>query len=60
MTRPDDLDGEAPEADVAEQGAYADPGDVDLTDDVSSRGLEVPEWDAQEQSQAVPLDEDYR
>ena len=62
MTYPDDeraLD--APEADAAEQATPADPGSLDDTGPASDRpGLEVPEWDAQEQSRAVPVDDDYR
>jgi hypothetical protein len=57
MTSPEDLETEAPEADAAEQAAYADPGEGEAT---ASRSLEAPEWDAQEQSRVVPLDDDYR
>jgi hypothetical protein len=57
MTSPEDLETEAPEADAAEQAAYADPSEAETT---ASRSLEAPEWDAQEQSMVVPLDDDYR
>jgi hypothetical protein len=57
MTQPDDLDIEAPEADAAEQAAYAEPLDNDGT---ASRSIEAPEWDAEEQARAVPFDDDYR
>jgi len=63
MTQPDDRNFEAPEADAAEQAAYADPTENDyparnrLT---ISDGVEVPEWDALEQAQVVPDEDDYR
>lgn len=56
MTRPDYY--EAPEADLAEQAANADPGDDE--DGPRSLSLEAPEWDAQEQSRSVRMDDDYR
>jgi hypothetical protein len=59
MTQPDDLDIEAPEADAAEQAAYADPADYEAGGTVSD-DIEAPEWDALEQSQAVPGEDDYR
>ena len=61
MTRPDDLDHEAPEADAAEQATLAEPDqDEPAGSGLGSVGLETPEWDAQEQSIPVPVDEDYR
>ena len=50
---------EAPEADAAEQATDADPREesepeIGVTDD------DVPEWDAQEQSREVRLEDDYR
>jgi hypothetical protein len=62
MTQPDDLDFEAPEADAAEQATYADPAeDEDLAErkSMDSHSIEAPEWDVLEQSQAVPVDDDY-
>ena len=61
MTGPEDLDIEAPEADVAEQAALAEPDeDDDQEVDVPPLSLEVPEWDAQEQAIPVRIDDDYR
>ena len=61
MTDPADLDHEAPEADAAEQALDADPADEDFdVDDRPDDGLEVPEWDAQEQAQAVAYEDEYR
>jgi hypothetical protein len=62
MTYPDDeRDLETPEADAAEQAALADPGSADDTEPVpASSSIEVPEWDAQEQSRIVQIDDDYR
>jgi hypothetical protein len=57
MTRPDYY--AAPEADLAEQAANVDPGD-DEDDGPGSLSLEAPEWDAQEQSRSVRMDDDYR
>jgi hypothetical protein len=57
MTHPDNLEAEAPEADAAEQAAYAQPDD---TESPVSRSIEAPEWDAEEQSRVVPLDDEYR
>jgi hypothetical protein len=56
MTRPDY---EATEADLAEQAANADPGD-DEDESPGSLRLDASEWDAQEQSRSVRLDDDYR
>jgi hypothetical protein len=61
MTQPDDLDIEAPEADAAEQAAYADPAeheDVRQHESIDSHSIEAPEWDVLEQSQVVPVDDD--
>jgi hypothetical protein len=57
MTNPERFD--APEADAAEQATTADPLDV-RDDPVPSGDIEAPEWDAQEQSVEVPLEDDYR
>jgi hypothetical protein len=57
MTRPEDLETEAPEADAAEQAAFVQP---DEDGGPPSQSLEAPEWDAQEQSVAVPYEDDYR
>ncbi|MCA2212856.1 hypothetical protein [Jidongwangia harbinensis] len=59
MTEPQNLDTEAPEADAAEQAVNADPADNSRSGSASS-SIEAPEWDAQEQSLEVPLDDDYR
>ena len=57
MSNPERFD--APEADAAEQAAAADP--FDFHDDPTPSGdIEAPEWDAQEQSVEVPLEDDYR
>ncbi|HET6531908.1 MAG TPA: hypothetical protein VFH03_15060 [Actinoplanes sp.] len=60
MTRPEDLDMEAPEADAAEQATLAEPDDEQPGASYGSVGLETPEWDAQEQAMPVPVDDDYR
>jgi hypothetical protein len=61
MTDRDDLDYETPEADAAEQAMIADPNDNDDEDRGSlPSDIEAPEWDAQEQSQAVHVEDDYR
>jgi hypothetical protein len=57
MSQPDDLGFETPEADAAEQRAYADPQE---SDGAASRSIEAPEWDAEEQARTVPLDDEYR
>ena len=57
MTYPERFD--APEADAAEQAATADPLDVP-NEPYTSGDIEAPEWDAQEQSMEVPLEDDYR
>ncbi|MEU8816503.1 hypothetical protein [Actinoplanes sp. NPDC048796] len=59
MTYPGSDDLEAPEADAAEQAADAfldDDGD----DPAPALGDETPEWDAQEQSRSVRLEDEYR
>ncbi len=53
---PEDRDVEAPDADVLEQAAVADPADRDA--DVV-RDPEVSEWDAVEQAQVVDLSDEY-
>ena len=53
-------DREASEADAAEQAKAAFPDDEDTADAGRSLDDEAPEWDAQEQRQVVPLDDDYR
>jgi hypothetical protein len=57
MTYPERFD--APEADAAEQARTADPLDGG-NDAIPSGDIEAPEWDAQEQSMEVPLEDDYR
>jgi hypothetical protein len=47
------------EADAAEQAQDAYPSD-DTVAGEPSLDDEAPEWDAQEQRQAVPQDDDYR
>jgi hypothetical protein len=62
MTYPDEFDIEAPEADVAEQLANADPNEDEEEDEDQGgtlQDIEAPEWDVQEQSQTVHLDDDY-
>jgi hypothetical protein len=60
MTHPDNLEYEAPEADVAEQLVSADPNE-DEDEDLGAtlQDIEAPEWDVQEQSQTVHLEDDY-
>ena len=56
VTRPDE---EAPVADAVEQATPANP--IDAADDETeapTRGLEVPEWDAAEQSIVVPIEDE--
>ncbi|GIE53542.1 hypothetical protein [Actinoplanes nipponensis] len=61
MTYPEySRDLEAPEADAAEQAALADPASDDSEPSAGSSSIEAPEWDAWEQRQAVPLDDDER
>jgi len=61
MTQPRNLDTEAPEADAAEQAVNADPADrMSESGPSASTSIEAPEWDAQEQSLEVPLEDDYR
>jgi hypothetical protein len=63
MTQPENLDTEAPEADAAEQAVDADPTASEGRDDAAasrSASIEAPEWDAQEQSLEVPLEDEYR
>lgn len=53
---PDERDIEAPDADILEQTAPADPADEQ---EEVRRGLEVDEWDAIEQARVVDLGDDY-
>jgi len=57
MTDSNGLESEASEADAAEQAMSADPSEDEGT---VSQDLEAPEWDAQEQSRTVPIEDDYR
>jgi hypothetical protein len=57
MTQPEDLDLEAPEADAAEQAVDTEPEEYA---EAPSDSIEAPDWDAQEQSRIVPLEDDYR
>jgi hypothetical protein len=57
MSYPESFD--APEADAAEQATTADPLDTQ-DDEILSADIEAPEWDAQEQSREVPMEDDYR
>jgi hypothetical protein len=54
---PAERDIEAPDADAFEQSISADPFEEPPPE--PSRGLEVNEWDALEQSHVVDLDDDY-
>lgn len=63
---PDERDIEAPTTDAAEQATAADPAQAagsgsggGWRDGEPSRGLEVGEWDAMEQSVVVDLDDEY-
>jgi hypothetical protein len=58
MTDRNDLGIEAPEADAAEQALEAEPAEEE--EGTASESLEAPEWDAQEQSRTVPLEDEYR
>ena len=53
-------DFEAPEADAAEQATDADPREESEPDFGDRTDDEVPEWDAQEQSREVRMEDDYR
>ncbi|MCY1143837.1 hypothetical protein OWR29_38060 [Actinoplanes sp. Pm04-4] len=57
MTYPDL---EKPDGDAAEQLAEAFPGDEDRAPNPPELSVETPEWDAQEQSQIVRDDDEYR
>ncbi len=54
---PDERDIEAPAADAVEQATAIDPGHAGPA---RSGSVEAPEWDAQEQSVIVELEDDYR
>ena len=62
MTYPDDTNLETPAEDAAEQATNAFPHWIDDEAGTDSPAVdtETPEWDAQEQSQIVDLDDDYR
>ncbi|BCJ53122.1 hypothetical protein Asp14428_45970 [Actinoplanes sp. NBRC 14428] len=63
MTYPsNDHDLETPEVDAAEQAVEAAPGWLDESrEDVEApTAIEVSEWDAQEQSRIVEMEDDYR
>lgn len=53
---------ETPEADAAEQATEADPGwhDEDREAAEAPSAIEASEWDAQEQSRIVKMEDDYR
>lgn len=56
-----DRDIEAPDADAAEQALPADPTiDPSYSEPTVPDSIEVPEWDALEQAQVVPSEDDYR
>ena len=59
MTRPENLDIEAPDADAAEQATPVNPDyDEETTPTPGSTSLEASEWDVLEQSQTVRLDDE--
>jgi hypothetical protein len=59
MTRPENLDIEAPDADAAEQATPVNPDyDEETTPTPESTSLEASEWDVLEQSQTVRLDDE--
>ncbi len=63
MTYPsNEHDLETPEVDAAEQAAEAAPSwlDDDRGEAEASSAIDVSEWDAQEQSRIVELEDDYR
>ena len=60
MTHPEDVDLEAPEADVAEQMLDAEPDEEGGDEVVAPYSIEAPEWDALEQARSVRLEDDYR
>jgi hypothetical protein len=51
---------ETPAEDAAEQAADAFDGDEDQTPNPPELSVETPEWDAQEQSQVVRGEDEYR
>ena len=59
MTYPRNVDLETPVEDAAEQWADAYPDD-DREPSPPEVAIETPEWDAQEQSEIVPGDDEYR
>jgi hypothetical protein len=54
---PDERDPEASEADAFEQATVAG---QEWHEPTVSNDIEAPEWDAREQSEVVPFDDDYR
>ncbi|MGA5305524.1 hypothetical protein ACPCHT_36910 [Nucisporomicrobium flavum] len=63
MTYPEnELDLETPEVDAAEQAKEAAPGwlEEDAEEAEAPEAIEVSEWDRQEQSRVVEMDDDYR
>ena len=59
MTYPEHIDLETPEADAAEQATSARiEEDLDAIEPTGDD--ETPEWDAQEQSRIVDMDDEYR
>ncbi|UQU64849.1 hypothetical protein COUCH_00300 [Couchioplanes caeruleus] len=63
MTYPgNDIDLETPEVDAAEQARDAAPAwlDEDTEEAEAPEAIEVSEWDRQEQSRVVEMEDDYR
>lgn len=54
---PDERDPEASEADAVEQATAAG---HEWHESTVSTDIEAPEWDAREQSEVVPFDDEYR
>jgi hypothetical protein len=60
MTHPEDVDREAPEADVAEQMLDAEPDQNGEDEVIPPISFEAPEWDALEQARSVRMEDEYR